>query len=135
VTARVFGGYHIPVPIQSLVLRDYCQRKGMLYVLPVNENIFPSSYLVLEGLVRDLSAYEGVVMCSMYMLPLRRERRRRICRSVLDQGGTLHFVIEGQAVRTDEDLARLEELLTFGEMARQARIVALEGLPQGAEGE
>jgi sporadic carbohydrate cluster protein (TIGR04323 family) len=117
------------------VLRDYCQRKGMLYVLPVNENIFPSSYLVLEGLVRDLSAYEGVVMCSMYMLPLRRERRRRICRSVLDQGGTLHFVIEGQAVRTDEDLARLEELLTFGEMARQARIVALEGLPQGAEGE
>ena len=51
VTSRPFGGYSVPVPVQSLVLREYCQRKNFQYVLPVNENMFPHSYLVLEGLI------------------------------------------------------------------------------------
>jgi len=64
VTSRPFGQYCIPVPLQSLALRDYCQRMGLLYVLPVNENIFPHSYMVLEGMIKDLSNYEGIVMYS-----------------------------------------------------------------------
>ena len=75
VTSRPFGGYSIPVPVQGLVLRDYCQRKGLVYVLPVNENIFPHSYLVLEGMIRSLSDFEGMLMCSMHMLPQTAARR------------------------------------------------------------
>ena len=54
VTSREFGGARIPVPLQSLALRDYCNRKNLHYRLHVNENMFPHSYLVLEGLVRNL---------------------------------------------------------------------------------
>ena len=74
VTSRGFGGYAIPVPVQSLVLRDYCQRKSYVYVLPVNENNFPHSYLVLEGMIQNLGDFEGVLMCSFHMLPQRSER-------------------------------------------------------------
>ena len=120
VTARGFGPYIIPVPIQSLALRDYCARKKLLYVLPANENCFPHSYLVLEGMVTDLSGYEGIVMCSMHMLPQRAERRTDLCRRVFDQGCALHLVVEDLVVAAPRDVEKLEELLVIDRLAAQA---------------
>jgi sporadic carbohydrate cluster protein (TIGR04323 family) len=113
VTSRGFGGYRIPVPVQSLVLRDYCQRHKFVYVLPSNENIFPHSYMVLEGLIDALSKYEGVVMCSMHMLPEKPSRRREICSQIINQGAVLHLALEERAIRTNDDIDKLEELLSF----------------------
>jgi sporadic carbohydrate cluster protein (TIGR04323 family) len=98
VTSRPFGQYCIPVPLQSLALRDYCQRMNVVYVLPANENIFPNSYMVLEGMIRDLGDYEGIVMYSMHMLPQRSERRRKIFERVLEQGCSVHIVLESLVV-------------------------------------
>jgi sporadic carbohydrate cluster protein (TIGR04323 family) len=128
VSPRSFGGYVIPIPLQSLALRDYCARKGKLYVLPANENIFAHSYLVLEGLVRDLADYEGVVMCSMHMLPQREARRRTLYRQVLDQSCSLHFVIEDAAIASVGDADRVEEVLRFAHLASQAPSPASLGL-------
>lgn len=117
VTSRPFGQYSIPVPLQSLALRDYCQRMGLLYVLPVNENIFPHSYMVLEGMVQSLADYEGVVMYSMHMLPQRQERRRTIYESILKQGCSLHVVLEGIVVADANDVEKLEELIQLNQIA------------------
>jgi sporadic carbohydrate cluster protein (TIGR04323 family) len=117
VTSRPFGQYNIPVPLQSLALRDYCQRNNMLYVLPVNENIFPHSYMVLEGMIQDLTDHEGIVMCSMHMLPQRAERRRQIYEHILRQGCSLHIVLEGMVISGPQDVERLEELLQLNQIA------------------
>jgi sporadic carbohydrate cluster protein (TIGR04323 family) len=111
VTSREFGGARIPVPVQSLILRDYCVRKGFVYKLHLNENMFPHSYLVLEGIVQDLSAFEGVLMCSMYMLPQRATRREAIYRRIFDQGSTLHLVLEDFVLRSIEDTRAVEDVL------------------------
>jgi sporadic carbohydrate cluster protein (TIGR04323 family) len=117
VTSRPFGGYAIPVPVQSLVLRDYCQRKGLLYVLPVNENAFPHSYLVLEGMIQNLHEFEGVVMCSMSMLPQRQERRRAIFDRILAQGCSLHLVLEALVIACPAHITGVEELIQFSQIA------------------
>ncbi len=112
VTSREFGGARIPVPVQSLVLRDYCVRKGYVYKLHLNENMFPHSYLVLEGIVRDLSEFEGVLMCSMYMLPQRASRRAAIYEAIFGQGATLHLVLEDIVLRSMADTAAVEDVLS-----------------------
>ena len=117
VTSRPFGQYSIPVPLQSLALRDYCQRMGLLYVFPVNENIFPHSYMVLEGMVQNLTDYEGILMYSMHMLPQRQERRRKIYDSILQQGCAIHIVLEGIVVGNENDAERLEELIQLNQIA------------------
>jgi sporadic carbohydrate cluster protein (TIGR04323 family) len=117
VTSRGFGEFRIPVPLQSLALRDYCARNGMAFVLPVNENSFPHSYLVLEGMIQDLSGYDGVVMYSMLMLPQRSERRRQILERILDQGCAVHMVLEGLVVNGRHDVDHVEELLVLNRMA------------------
>ena len=91
-----------------------------LYVLPANENCFPHSYLVLEGMIADLSGYEGVVMCSMFMLPERAERRRRLCQRVFEQSCAIHLVVEDMVIAGPQDVDRLEELLAIDRLAAQA---------------
>lgn len=116
VTSREFGGARIPVPLQSLALRDYCGRKGLLYMLHLNENMFPHSYLVLEGMVRSLEGLEGILMCSMFMLPERAARRLRIYRQILDQGAELHLVMENVVIRRVADVVPVEEALSVANM-------------------
>jgi sporadic carbohydrate cluster protein (TIGR04323 family) len=116
VTSRGFGGYIIPVPVQSLVLRDYCARKKLLYVLPVNENMFAHSYMVLDGLIESLETYEGVLMCSMHMLPQRPERRQRVVDRILEQGCTLHLVLEDLIISGAKDFERMEEFLLLSRL-------------------
>jgi sporadic carbohydrate cluster protein (TIGR04323 family) len=120
VTSRQFGGYSVPVPIQSLVLREYCGRKNFRYVLPVNENTFPHSYLVLEGLAQDLDGFGGILLFSMHMLPRNAERRRELYALVLNQGCSMHFVFENLVVASAEDADRLEELLQLSQAVEKA---------------
>ena len=116
VTCREFGGLRVPVPVQSLLLRDYCQRKQLLYKLHVNENIFPHSYMVLEGLLETLEGFEGIVMTSVFMLPQRAARRRAIYERIIALGVELHGALEEMIVATRSDVARVEEILRISEL-------------------
>jgi sporadic carbohydrate cluster protein (TIGR04323 family) len=120
VSNRAFGRLLIPVPLQSLALRDYCSRKGKIYALPANENSFPHSYMVLEGMIENLGAFEGLIMYSMHMLPERAQRRRRIYDRILEQGCSLHLVLEDLVIAAPQDVAQLEDLLVFTKMALDA---------------
>lgn len=113
VTCRPFGGLQIPVPVQALVLRDYCARNGYLYKLHANENIFPNSYMVLEGMINELYRYEGLLATSMFMMPKRAERRRRIYDAVFAKGASLHFVLEDMVLRGPADVEPVEEILSI----------------------
>ena len=106
VTCRPFGGLHIPVPVQALVMRDYCARNGFMYKLHVNENIFPHSYIVLEGAINELDMFEGLLATSIFMMPKRAERRREIYKRILDKGASLHFVLEDMVIRKPADVDR-----------------------------
>jgi sporadic carbohydrate cluster protein (TIGR04323 family) len=113
VTCRSFGGLQIPVPVQALVLRDYCARNGYLYKLHSNENSFANSYLVLEGMIEELDRYEGLLATSMFMMPKREERRRQIYDAILRKGASLHFVLEDVVVRKPSDIEPIEEILSI----------------------
>jgi len=117
VTSRSFGGFSIPVPLQSLALRDYCQRHSATYVLPVNENCFPHSYMVLESLVRNLKGYSGIVLYSMRMLPLEKNRRRVIYTQTIEQKCSIHFVLEDTVIASEDAISRVEELFLYEKLA------------------
>ena len=111
VTSRGFGGAKIPVPLQSLALRDYCARHKLMYKLHVNENIFPRSYMVLEGMLHNLDGCQGIVMCSIFMLPKRPERRAKIFAEIFRQGLEIRFTMEDIVLARPEDVAPIEEIL------------------------
>jgi sporadic carbohydrate cluster protein (TIGR04323 family) len=111
VTCREFGGLTIPVPVQSMLLRQYCQMNNYVYKLHLNENIFPHSYMVLDGIVENLVDFEGLVMCSIYMLPKKASRREHIYKKIISQKIAVHFVIEDIVCKNLKDSAFIEEIL------------------------
>ena len=112
VSCREFGGFRIPVPVQTTVLRDYCARNKLIYKLHVNENEFPHSYMVLDGMLDDLAGLEGVLMFSMFMLPQRAARRRQVYERIVAAGVELHLVLEGFVIRDPADVRTVEEILS-----------------------
>ena len=112
-TPRSFGGFQIPITLQSTTLRHYCEKKNLVFHLHVVENQIPNTYLVLESLVGKANHYDGIVMCSVSMLPGDPKVRQMVTRRVLEQGCSLHFTFEQLVVSSLDQLAELEELVAL----------------------
>ena len=116
-TPRSFGGFQIPITMQSTSLRNYCEKNGLIFHLHVVENQIPNTYLVLESLVEKAGHYDGIVMCSVSMLPNDRDYRRSIVKRILEQGCALHFTFEQIVISSVKQLAELEELVSLIELS------------------
>lgn len=84
-----------------------------MFHLHVVENQIPNTYLVLESLVEKADKYDGIVMCSVSMLPGDPSIRKSIVTRILEQGCKLHFTFEQIVVSSPEELAGLEELISL----------------------
>ena len=112
-TPRSFGGFQIPITMQSTNLRNYCEKNGLVFHLHVVENQISNTYLVLESLVEKADNYDGIVMCSVSMLPNDPQIRKSIVTRILKQGCKLHFTFEQIVVSSLKELAELEELISL----------------------
>jgi len=116
-TPRSFGGFQIPITMQSTTLRNYCEKNNLIFHLHVVENQIPNTYLVLESLVEKANQYDGIVMCSISMLPNSHEYRQSIVKRILEQGCALHFTFEQRIVNSVSQLPELEMLMALIELS------------------
>jgi len=116
-TPRSFGGFQIPITMQSTTLRNYCEKNNLIFHLHVVENQIPNTYLVLESLVKKANQYDGIVMCSISMLPNDHEYRQSIVDRILEQGCALHFIFEQIVISSVTQIADLEELVSLIELS------------------
>ena len=99
--------------MQSTNLRNYCEKNGLIFHLHVVENQIPNTYLVLESLIEKADIYDGIVMCSVSMLPNDPQVRKTVVVRTLEQGCKLHFTFEQIVISSLEDLTELEELISL----------------------
>jgi sporadic carbohydrate cluster protein (TIGR04323 family) len=78
-------------------------------------------------MVNELDRYEGLLATSMFMMPKRGERRRRIYDAIFAQGASLHFVLEDVVLRSSADLAPVEEILSIHNLLPSAPRLIPEG--------
>ncbi len=108
VGSRTYPCGRAPQHVQNLVIRDFCERQGMQYLLSATEYAMPNCYLILEQAMDELPAIEGIVLYSIFMLPEDREHRLAIYRRVLDAGAELCGAVEGYRIASQEDIERVE---------------------------
>lgn len=128
-TPRSFGGFQIPITMQSTSLRNYCEKNDLIFHLHVVENQIPNTYLVLESLVEKANHYDGIVMCSVSMLPNDPTTRRSVVTRVLAQGCKLHFTFEQLVVSSIDQIADLEEFVSLIDLSQNQNSIvhALDG--------
>ena len=111
VTSRSFQGHRVPQHVQNLVIRDYCQGRGMSYLLSGTEYAIPGSSLMLQQLLDDLEQLlDGIILYSLFQLPEEKSSRQKIYQQVLAQKKSLHFAVETLVLQAERDCQRIEDI-------------------------
>lgn len=110
ISSRSFMENRVPQHVQNLVIRDYCLSQGFNYLLSGTEYAMPGSYLVLQQLLNELPAMDGIVTYSMFQLPDTPELREVIFKRVLDSKCSIHFAVESIGVSSLSDIQRVEDI-------------------------
>lgn len=133
IASRPVRGILWPQHVQNLVIRDYCQRLGLHYLLSATEYAMPACYMNLEAVLDEAPRLAGVALFSIYMLPERPERRRAVVERLFDAGADLHGALEGVAIGDRDDAERLEDLFRVEDLAAAAPVGELAGWLAGAD--
>lgn len=108
--SRQFQGERVPQHVQNLVIRDFCLKNNLEYLLSATEYAMDDSTLILEQVLAELGDIDGIVAYSLYQLPVDGGHRQKIYRRVLDARRKLFFAVEGLKLETDIDVGRIETL-------------------------
>ena len=120
VTSRPFFDNRAPQHVQNIVIRDYCNRNGLEYLLSATEYAMPACYMMLEDALNELGQIDGLVMYSIFLLPRRQTERLRIYEKILNAKASLHGAVENIAMRSKSDIQRIEDIWTVQEIISQS---------------
>jgi len=109
IRARMEMGRSTPQHIQQMVMREYCKKNNMEYLLAATEYLMPGCTMILDGALDELDHMEGIVMYSIYLLPSSHTKRMKIYQRLFEKGCSLHAAVENIAIRTMQDAKRVEE--------------------------
>jgi sporadic carbohydrate cluster protein (TIGR04323 family) len=108
--SRPFMGERVPQHVQNLVIRDYCQKKGIQYLLSATEYSMAGSHLILEQIMDELPQLEGLVFYSLFLLPEQKKERERVCKVILENKKTIFFAVEGLHMSNQIEFERIETI-------------------------
>ena len=111
ISSREFGGQRVPQHIQNLVIRDYCKRREINYLLSATELAMPETYIMLAQLREQVDEIDGVVFYSIEQLPTEDRDRSEFFSRMISTGRRCYFSVEDLCVHDSESLERLEQVL------------------------
>jgi len=108
--SRPFMGERVPQHVQNLVIRDYCKKKGIQYLLSATEYAMAGSHLILQQIMEELPQLEGIVFYSLFLLPEQKKERDRVCKVILENKKTIFFAVEGLLMSNKIEHERIETI-------------------------
>jgi sporadic carbohydrate cluster protein (TIGR04323 family) len=108
--SRPFMGERAPQHVQNIVIRDYCSKKGIHYLLSATEYAMGNSNLVLRQLINDLPSIDGIVAYSIFQMPEDNSERQSIFSKIISLNKEIHFAVEGLSLYDNDSLNRIEDI-------------------------
>ena len=111
ITSRAVGELRIPQRVQNIIIREYCARRSLVYLLSSTEYVMPGCYMMLGDILRELERVEGLVAFSIFMLPTDRRKRLEIYRQILQSDSSLHVAMENMSLSSNSDIELFEDII------------------------
>ena len=108
--SRSFMEERVPQHVQNIVIRDYCSKKGIQYLLSATEYAMENSAIILRQLVKDLPSIDGIVAYSIFQMPENDVERQSILNNVLKCKKEIHFAVEGLSLFDHESYSNIENI-------------------------
>lgn len=110
VFSRSFMGERVPQHIQNIVIRDYCDKNHLHFLLSASEYAMENCSLIMKLLMEELVKIDGIALYSLFQLPEDPIERTDIYNRVLAENKELHFCVEGLSMKSKNDLERIENI-------------------------
>ena len=108
--SRTFMGERVPQHVQNLVIRDYCGRNDLQFLLSVPEYAMQDSDFILEQLLCELTDMDGIAAYSLFQLPENIVKRNHIYQQIVGMKKNIYFAVEGLRASTIQECERIETL-------------------------
>ena len=108
--SREFMGERVPQFVQNLVIRDYCKKNKLTYLLSITEHAMENSSYNLKKLLTDLKDVDGVILYSLFQLPEDDGLRSSFFKKILKKRKTIHFAVEELEINKIEDVEKINSI-------------------------
>jgi sporadic carbohydrate cluster protein (TIGR04323 family) len=108
--SRPFLGERVPQHIQNIVIRDYCVKNNITFLMSATEYAVKGSSLILSELMHNLKNYDGIIFYSLFQLPINKKDRHQVYNSIIESKKQLHFVVESLSVNNKDDFIKVEKI-------------------------
>jgi sporadic carbohydrate cluster protein (TIGR04323 family) len=111
VFSRELDDSHVPQHVQNIIIRDYCSKHKLQYLLSATEYSMANSYKILDSVINKINNIDGVVFYNFFQLPHSFTKREKIFKKFVQNKKTLHFAVENISFNSVKDFKELERLL------------------------
>ena len=108
--SRPFMGERVPQHVQNIVIRDYCSKKNLNYLLSATEYAMDNCSLILKQLINDLPSISGIVAYSIFQMPEDDTERQTVFNKILSSKKEIHFAVEGLSLYDNNSFDRIENI-------------------------
>lgn len=120
--SRPFMGERVPQHVQNLVIRDYCDRHHLSYLLSATEYAMPHCHLILEQVLAELEEVVGIVAYSLFQLPEDRDYRCKVYARFLEYNKCIHFAVEGLKISSSQECDLIETIWQVKQTLPQCQV-------------
>ena len=106
--SRPFMEERVPQHVQNLVIRNYCERNNLQFLLSATEYAMEDCHLIFEQALLELPKISGLILYSLFQLPKDADRRKAIYEKILHQNKALHFAVEGLHASNQKEFEKIE---------------------------
>ena len=108
--SRPFMGERAPQHVQNIIIRDYCEKNNLFYLLSSTEYAKKKSHLMLDQVLNELKNVDGIVAYSLFQLPENKTLRNKVYNKIIKSKKELHFSVEGLKIVNSKDIEKIENI-------------------------
>ena len=108
--SRSFMGERVPQHVQNIVIKDYCQKNNLNFLLSATEYSMKNSFFILNQLTNNMQNIHGIVAYSIFQMPYDNQKRERLFKKILNKNKKIFFACENLKVSNNKDIERIKKI-------------------------
>ena len=108
--SRPFMGERAPQHVQNIVIKDFCSKNKLNFLLSATEYSMKNSSYILNELINNLDNLYGIVAYSIFQLPENEKKRKTILQTIIKKKKKIFFACENLKVTNKSEMNKIETI-------------------------
>ena len=108
--SRSFMGERAPQHVQNIVIRDFCNKNSLQFLLSDSEYKMKDSFIILKNIISKIKNYDAVIAYSIFQLPEKETERNKILEKVIKNKKEFYFAVEQIKMKNKKDIKKINKL-------------------------